>query len=122
MLCLAAILPFVYGLKELVRSGWQWWPAVALVSGITAGVVFVRRQRNLETPLLDLRRFGNRTFRSALTLMFVTAVVGAGTLLLVTSYLQNVTGLSRGCPGRSCRAAFSPPSSRRSATSSSTSP
>ncbi|MBB5781575.1 MFS transporter [Nonomuraea jabiensis] len=94
VLCLAAILPFVYGLKELVRSGWQWWPAVALVSGIAAGVVFVRRQRNLERPMLDLRMFGNRTFRSALTLMFVTAVVGAGTLLLVTSYLQNVTGLS----------------------------
>lgn len=94
VLSLAAILPFVYGLKELARHGWEWFPAVALVTGVAAGVVFVRRQRHLEHPLLDLRLFGNRTFSSALTLMFVTSVVGTGTLLLVTLYLQNVSGLT----------------------------
>ncbi|WP_222854061.1 MFS transporter [Fodinicola acaciae] len=94
VLSLAAILPSVYGLKELARHGWQWFPAVALLVGIAAGVVFVRRQRHLEHPLLDLRLFGNRTFRSALTLMIVTSVVGTGTLLMVTSYLQNVTALT----------------------------
>ncbi|MFI0353080.1 MFS transporter [Actinomadura sp. 9N407] len=94
VLSLATILPFVYGLKELARNGWEWGPAVALVSGIAAGVVFVQRQRRLEHPLLDLRMFGDRTFSSALTLFFVTAMVGTGTLLLVTLYLQNVTGLT----------------------------
>ena len=33
VLSLAAILPFVYGLKELARHGWEWLPAVALVVG-----------------------------------------------------------------------------------------
>jgi MFS transporter, DHA2 family, multidrug resistance protein len=94
LLSLAAILPFVYGLKELARHGWGWVPAVALVSGVAAGVVFVKRQRRLEHPLLDLRMFGNRTFSSALILMFVTSVVGTGTLLLVTLHLQNVAGLT----------------------------
>jgi MFS transporter, DHA2 family, multidrug resistance protein len=94
VLSLVTILPFVYGLKELARHGWEWLPAVALVFGTAAGVVFVHRQRHLEDPLLDLRMFGNRTFSSALTLMFVTSVVGTGTLLLVTLYLQNVTGLT----------------------------
>lgn len=94
VLSLAAILPFVYGLKELARHGFEWFPAVALVFGIAAGLVFVRRQRRLEHPLLDLRLFRNHTFSSALTLMFVTSVVGTGTLLFVTLYLQNVTGLS----------------------------
>jgi DHA2 family multidrug resistance protein-like MFS transporter len=94
VLSLAAILPFVYGLKALARNGWQWFPAVALVFGIAVGVVFVQRQRRLEQPLLDLRMFGNRTFSSALVLSFVTAMVGAGTLLLVTLYLQNVIGLT----------------------------
>ncbi|MEU5879363.1 MFS transporter [Spirillospora sp. NPDC047279] len=93
-LSLTAILPFIYGLKELARHGWQWLPALALMFGVMAGLVFVRRQRRLEHPLLDLRMFGNRTFSSALTLMFVTSVVGTGTLLLVTLYLQNVTGLT----------------------------
>lgn len=94
VLSLAAILPSVYGLKELARHGWAWFPAAALAVGIAAGVVFVGRQRHLEHPLLDLRLFRNRTFSSALTLMFVTSVVGTGTLLLVTLYLQNVAGLT----------------------------
>jgi MFS transporter, DHA2 family, multidrug resistance protein len=94
LLTLASILPFVYGLKELARNGWQWFPAVALVVGIAVGVVFVQRQRRLASPLLDLRMFRNRTFSAALVLMIGTSVVGTGTLLLVTLYLQNVTGLS----------------------------
>jgi DHA2 family multidrug resistance protein-like MFS transporter len=94
VLSLAAILPFVYGLKELARHGWEPPPAVALVFGIAAGAVFVQRQRHLTHPLLDLRLFGNRTFSSALILFFVTALVGAGTLLLVSQYLQSVTGLT----------------------------
>ncbi|MGB3442475.1 MAG: MFS transporter [Actinophytocola sp.] len=94
VLSLAAILPFVYGLKELARNGWELFPAAALVFGIGVGVVFVQRQRRLEHPLLDLRLFGNRIFRSTVALFFVTALVGAGTLLLVTLYLQNVTGLT----------------------------
>jgi DHA2 family multidrug resistance protein-like MFS transporter len=69
-------------------------PAAALVCGIAAGLLFVRRQRRLEQPLLDLRLFTDRTFSSALTLTFVTALVGAGTLLLVNVHLQNVTGLT----------------------------
>jgi MFS transporter, DHA2 family, multidrug resistance protein len=94
LLSFAAILPFIYGLKELARHGWESFPLVALVFGIVMGVVFVRRQRSLEHPLLDLRMFSNRTFSSALVLTFATSVVGTGTLLMVTLYLQNVTGLT----------------------------
>lgn len=94
VLSLAAILPFVFGLKELARHGWEWFPTGALGFGIAAGLVFVRRQGRLEHALLDLRMFGNRTFSAALTLMFVTSVVGTGTLLLVTLYLQNVAGVA----------------------------
>ncbi|URN09632.1 MFS transporter [Actinomadura madurae] len=94
VLSLAAILPFVYGLKELAAHGWARTPAVALMAGIAVAAVFVRRQRRLPHPLLDLSMFGDRTFSSALGLFFVTAMVGTGTLLLVTLYLQNVTGLT----------------------------
>jgi MFS transporter, DHA2 family, multidrug resistance protein len=94
VLSLGTILPFVYGLKALARNGWEWLPAAALLFGVVLGVVFVQRQRRLQHPLLDLRMFRNRTFTSALTLMFVTSVVGTGTLLLVTLYLQNVTALT----------------------------
>jgi MFS transporter, DHA2 family, multidrug resistance protein len=94
LLSFAAILPFIYGLKELARHGWTWFPVLAQVFGIVTGVVFVQRQRRMEHPLLDLRVFGNRTFTSALVLTFATSLVGTGTLLMVTLYLQNVTGLT----------------------------
>ncbi|MGH3756323.1 MFS transporter [Actinophytocola sp.] len=93
-LSLAAILSFIYGLKELARNGWESFPAVATVFGIAVGLVFIQRQRTLAQPLLDLRLFGNRTYRSALIVMFVAGVVGTGTYLVVTLFLQNVAGLS----------------------------
>lgn len=94
VLSLATILPFVYGLKQLARNGWAWLPGLMLIIGVAAGIAFVQRQRRLDQPLLDLRLFGNRTFRAALILFFVSATVGAGTLLIVTLYLQNVAALT----------------------------
>lgn len=94
VLSLAAILPFVYGLQQLARHGWQWLSVLALVFGVVVGVVFILRQRRLEHPLLDLRLFSNHTFRATVLMFFVSALVGAGALLVVTQYLQDVTGLT----------------------------
>ena len=64
-LSLAAILPVVYELTELARAWWRPLPALALAVGIVLGVVFVRRQRSLPEPLLDLRLLRNRSFTAA---------------------------------------------------------
>ncbi|MBO4209921.1 MFS transporter [Micromonospora echinofusca] len=93
-LSLAAILPVIYGLKELARYGWQPLPAVALAGGTGLAVLFVRRQRTLAHPLLDVGLFANRTFRSALLLSLLNALLMGGTFLLVSQYLQLVEGLS----------------------------
>jgi DHA2 family multidrug resistance protein-like MFS transporter len=93
-LSLAAILPFVYGLKEIARGGPATVPVAAVLAGLASGAVFVARQRRLASPLLDLRLFANRGVRGALTLAFVLAFTMAGVGLLVTQYLQVVKGLS----------------------------
>ncbi|PXY31090.1 MFS transporter [Prauserella muralis] len=93
-LSLAAILPVVYGLKELAKHGWQPSSAGAVAAGLAVGVVFVWRQRRLADPLLDLRLFQARAFSTALLIMLLGAVVMAGTFLFVPQYLQLVTGLS----------------------------
>ncbi|MGH3382563.1 MAG: MFS transporter [Actinoallomurus sp.] len=94
VLSLAAILPVVYGLKELARGGWQPVPAAAVVVGTAAGWVFVRRQRGLADPLLDVRLFGRRTFSAALgSMLFGTMLMGA-IMMFITEYFQLVQGLS----------------------------
>jgi DHA2 family multidrug resistance protein-like MFS transporter len=93
-LSLAAILPVIYGLKEIARTGWRTTAVVAVVAGTVMGVLFVRRQRGLASPLLDLRLFANRSFRSALATMLATGTVMAGVTLMSTLYLQAVRGLS----------------------------
>ncbi|HEX3650804.1 MAG TPA: MFS transporter [Pseudonocardiaceae bacterium] len=94
VLVLGTVLPLVYGLKELVNVGVQPVPLVALAIGLLLGLAFVRRQNRLATPLLDLRLFGNRTFRTALLLMLVCSAVLGGVYLLVSLDLQLVHGLS----------------------------
>jgi DHA2 family multidrug resistance protein-like MFS transporter len=93
-LSLAAILPLVYGLKELARSGWQPVPLAAAVVGVAFGWVFVRRQRRLDDPLLDLRLFAHRAFSAALgSMMFGTMLMGA-IMMFIAEYFQLVQGLS----------------------------
>ncbi|MER6387394.1 MFS transporter [Streptomyces sp. NPDC059382] len=93
-LSLAAILPIIYGLKEIANDGVGPIPILALVAGLVVGVLFVRRQRTLASPLLDLGLFGNRTFRTALITLLLSMLVAGGTYLTVTQYLQLVGGLS----------------------------
>ncbi|MGW7197573.1 MFS transporter [Streptomyces chryseus] len=94
VLSLAAILPVIYGLKEIANDGFGPVPVLSLVVGLAVGVLFVRRQRTLESPLLDLKLFGNPTFRAALLTLLLSMLVAGGTYLTVTQFLQLVGGLS----------------------------
>lgn len=93
-LSLATILPIIYGLKELAKSGSSPLSIAAIVIGVAFGAVFLRRQRKLSAPLLDLRLFGNRSFSTALGIGLFGGVVMGGIYLFVTLYFQMVEGLS----------------------------
>lgn len=94
LLSLLAMLAFIYGVKELAKLGVTPVAALALVVGIIMAVLFVRRQRRLTSPLLDMRLFASRTFSAALVVLLVGLVGVSGMMLLVTQYLQLVAGLS----------------------------
>ncbi len=94
ILSLSAILPTIYGIKELARDGWYPLPVAAIALGGLVGVVFVRRQRGLAHPLLDLRLFANRAFSATLVIQLLVTLVLGGMGLLVPLYLQLVEGLS----------------------------
>lgn len=94
LLSLLAILGVVFGLKEMARNGWETWPAIALVAGLISGVVFVRRQRNLDDPLLDVSLLKLPTVAGALLVFLVTGIVQSGSGLLVAQELQLVDRLT----------------------------
>ncbi|MGW7054486.1 MFS transporter [Streptomyces sp. NPDC054887] len=94
VLSLAAILPVIYGLKEIANDGFGTVPLLSLVVGLAVGVLFVRRQRTLQSPLLDLGLFASPTFRAALLTLLLSMLVAGGTYLTVTQFLQLVGGLS----------------------------
>jgi DHA2 family multidrug resistance protein-like MFS transporter len=89
-----AVLPVIYGIKELAVSGWTAGPVVSLLVGLVFVVTFARRQRRLTNPLIDLRLFGNRAFSTALVGMLFGTMLMGSVMLFITQHLQLVDGLS----------------------------
>jgi DHA2 family multidrug resistance protein-like MFS transporter len=93
VLSLAAILPVIHGFKEIARGGNPTTAAAVASFGVAMGVVFVRRQRRISNPLIDLGLFRSRTFSTALAVMLVGGVVMAGVSFISSQWLQLVAGL-----------------------------
>lgn len=94
LLSLAAILPVIYGLKVVASDGVEAGAVAAVVVGLVAAVVFVRRQRSLPDPLLDVRLFARPAFLGALLALLVGLAVVGVVYMFVTQYLQMVAGHS----------------------------
>ena len=91
---LAAVLALIFGLKQSVQDGFGPLPAAALLAGLAIGFLFVRRQRKLADPLIDLRLFRIPAFNASLATNMLSIFVAVGYFLFVAQYLQLVLGLS----------------------------
>jgi DHA2 family multidrug resistance protein-like MFS transporter len=91
---LLAVLAMIYGLKRLAEDGAGWLPALAILAGIAVGVAFVRRQRRLSEPLIDLALFRIPAFSAAIATNILGFLATFGTFLFIAQYLQSVLGLS----------------------------
>jgi DHA2 family multidrug resistance protein-like MFS transporter len=94
VLCLASILLVVYALKSIVNNGWTWAPIAAAVAGVALGIVFVRRQNQLDNPLVDLGVLRSPGVARTMWVLLLTALVMGGTSIFVAFYLQSVQGLT----------------------------
>jgi DHA2 family multidrug resistance protein-like MFS transporter len=93
VMSLCAILPAIYGIKEAAQQGMQPLSIAAIAVGVAVGTAFVRRQRRLVSPLIDLRLFASPAFSTALGSMFGITLTGAS-MLFVAQHLQFVLGMS----------------------------
>ncbi|QHC21240.1 MFS transporter [Streptomyces sp. GS7] len=93
-LSLAAMLPAVYGIKEIARNGVTAPPVAALVVGLLAALAFVRRQRTARHPMLDLELFRHRGFCGSILMNLLAMFAVVGCAVFFTQYLQSVRGMS----------------------------
>jgi DHA2 family multidrug resistance protein-like MFS transporter len=93
-LSLGALLPVIYGVKEWARHGYQPLPALGITVGLVLGFAFVRRQRHLTHPVIDLGLLGRRAFGGPVLANLLAMFATVGMAVFLTQYLQSVLGLS----------------------------
>ncbi len=94
LLSIAAVLLMVYAIKELARIDphFSAWPM--LVVGLALLAVFLRRQRRIDNPILNLALFRIPSFSWALVVSMLAVFSFSGLFFFFGQYLQLVRGLS----------------------------
>lgn len=91
---LGAVLAIVWAVKRAAEYGPDAIAAAAMILGLLIATVFLRRQRRLTVPMLDLALFRSRTFTVALAVNLAGFLFMFSVFFFVPQYLQLVVGLS----------------------------
>ncbi|MEU8762193.1 MFS transporter [Streptomyces sp. NPDC048659] len=97
LLSLAAVLPVVYGVKEFARHGWSSGTgpaALAVLAGLCAGAVFLRRQTRIARPMVDLALLRRPAYGGSVLVNLLAMAAIVGFAVFTTQYLQSVLGQS----------------------------
>ena len=94
ILSVLAIVPIVYAVKSFAHDGLTVVAVVALLAGLGAGLLFLRRQGTLATPLIDVELFKRPAFTWAILATVLAIFSLAGLLYFFSQYLQLVRGYS----------------------------
>lgn len=98
VLGLAGMLALVGGAASL-RDGWLGYAAVAL--GLTLIALFVRLQRRVAAPLINLELLlANRVLRDALLVQWLLYCNATGTVFLLSLHIQSVLGYAPNTAGQ----------------------
>ncbi|MGW0599738.1 MFS transporter [Streptomyces sp. NPDC002776] len=89
-LSMAAVLPVIYGLKEIPSEGWNVRYVVSVTVGLLFATLFVHRQRTAASPMISPALFRGRGFAPAVALNLVSAFGIMGSAYFTTQYLQSV--------------------------------
>ena len=92
-LSLGAVLGVIYGLKRLAEGASAGVPIAAIAGGLAVGALFVRRQRRLADPFIDVRLFRLPAFSVSLLAYTLSTFAAFGSYIFIAQYLQLVLGL-----------------------------
>ncbi len=94
LLSVGAVLGVIWGVKQTAAHGVAWGPLLAIAGGVAVGIAFVRRQRRLADPLIDLRLFHRPALSASLATYLLATFAVFGPYVFIAQYLQLVVGLS----------------------------
>ncbi|WP_425859892.1 MFS transporter [Arthrobacter sp. TWP1-1] len=94
LLTFGAMVPTIFGIKEMAQSGFSVINFALIAVGIVLGVVFVRRQLRRKNPMMDVTLFRNPVFSGSVSANLLSIFALVGFLYFVTQHLQLVVGLS----------------------------
>ncbi len=94
VLSLLAMLPLVFGIKNLAEHGLSDLTLTAFAVGIIAAWALIHRLRTSPSPMIDLSLFGNRVFSGAIVANLLSLMGLTGFLFLGAQLLQLVLGLT----------------------------
>ncbi|MFF3918721.1 MFS transporter [Streptomyces sp. NPDC001852] len=93
-LSMAAVLPVIYGLKEIPSEGWHPLYVASVAVGLLFAALFVHRQRSSDSPLIPPALLKGHGFAPALVLNLLGSLGMMGSAIFTTQYLQSVLGFS----------------------------
>lgn len=94
LLSVAAIVALVWAVKHTAKAGVDPVGVGAAVAGLVGGVLFVRRQRRLSAPLVDVSLFARPVFTGTVVASLIAIFAFSGLLFFFSQYLQLVRGYS----------------------------
>jgi MFS transporter, DHA2 family, multidrug resistance protein len=93
-LSLGTLLPIIFGLKHLAAYGVAGALFAAIILGLILGTLFIRRQKTLADPMIDLALFAVPAFNTALLVNLAGIFFVFAVFLYQNQYLQLVLDLS----------------------------
>jgi MFS transporter, DHA2 family, multidrug resistance protein len=93
-LSMAAIVPITFAIKHTMGEGIDRIGIAALAFGVAAALLFVRRQKVLEIPMIDVALFRKPAFTGAVLADFAAVFALTGLLYFFSQYLQLARGFS----------------------------
>ncbi|WP_171166432.1 MFS transporter [Streptomyces sp. I05A-00742] len=92
LLSMGAVLPTIYGVKEMAADGFSLPRLLCLVAGLVLGAAFVRRQRRGRGTMISRELFRHRAFGAGIGLNTLAMFAMMGSSYFTTQYLQSVLG------------------------------
>ena len=93
-LSLLTVLPIVYGFKKMAAEGFDPTQLLPVLFGLAVGVVFVKRQKMLQHPMIDLALFRIPAFTASLVVNLAGVFFIFGIFLFQNLFMQLVIGLT----------------------------